>query len=267
VPKAKTQYQVPGKVVPVRTVPFDVQYEVRRRTQYRVGFHWQKLKFDRLAARQQTNTFTMAIVALRHRFFAALFAWWFAAQFVFSEQVEEGELSKQQQQQHYGTEVSWPMQRRGDFAESTQYRNYMQGCYDAYNQELCERSEAERIAINLAQPAVQRNFTAAGYAKVPAPASSYNTLRQFWDLYHSDNMQTEDWDEANIYTNHWEAATRTLLVDTRDGPRLHVQVRRKLVEDVQSVLERWSGVPLQPTSLYGIRSYGSGSILAPHVDR
>lgn len=211
-------------------------------------------------------SFTMAIVWLRRPVFVAIFAC-LATHLVVSDQSEEDELSKQQQKL-YRTERSWPMQRRPYAVEElSRYLTYMHGCYGMYNQELCDQNELERISINSVQPAVQRNFTAAGYAKVRAPASSYKALRQFWDLYHTKDMQTEDWDEANIYTNHWKTATHTLLVDSHDGPRLDVQTRRKLVDDVQSVLERWSGVPLQPTSLYGIRSYGSGSILAPHVDR
>jgi hypothetical protein len=203
----------------------------------------------------------MTIVSLRHPFFSA-FVVCITTQ-VNSEHPEESVLPSQQQ---YGTEVSWPMQRHAA-SSSPSYLNYMQGCYATYNQEQCDENEAERIAINAAQPSVQRNFTSAGYAKVQAPWASYTALRQFWDLYQADYQVTEDWDDANVYTNHWESATQTLRVDAPDGPRMTVPIRRKLVEEVQSVLEKWTGVPLQPTSLYGIRSYSAGSILAPHVDR
>jgi hypothetical protein len=184
----------------------------------------------------------MTIVSLRHPFFSA-FVVCITTQ-VNSEHPEESVLPSQQQ---YGTEVSWPMQRHAA-SSSPSYLNYMQGCYATYNQKQCD-------------------FTSAGYAKVQAPWASYTALRQFWDLYQADYQVTEDWDDANVYTNHWESATQTLRVDAPDGPRMTVPIRRKLVEEVQSVLEKWTGVPLQPTSLYGIRSYSAGSILAPHVDR
>lgn len=185
------------------------------------------------------------------------------------------------EQQQHGTEVSWPMQRHAaaSAVAAPYYRRYMQGCYDAYSQEKCDQNEADRIKINANQPVrVPRNFTAAGYAKVPAPLASFTALRQFWDAhyyYYSTAEErdamivTEDWDEANVYTNHWEAPTSVLRVDAANNKKYGMSVpqRRKLVEEVQAVLEQWTGVPLQPTSLYGIRSYAYGSILAPHVDR
>ena len=39
------------------------------------------------------------------------------------------------------------------------------------------------------------------------------------------------------------------------------------MEYVQSTLEQWTGKELKRTSVYGIRVYQRGSILAPHVDR
>lgn len=167
---------------------------------------------------------------------------------------------------NYGTEISWPMQRGAEEA-SVPYRDFLQGCYEMYTAERCDESEADRITINANQPAVQRNFTAAGYAKVQAPRASYNALRQFWDLNHAGSTLREVWEEASVYTNHWESPTQTLLIDAADGPRMSLQSRRQLVDRVQTVLEQWTGVPLQPTSMFGIRSYANGSILAPHLDR
>ena len=41
----------------------------------------------------------------------------------------------------------------------------------------------------------------------------------------------------------------------------------EIVRHVQSVLEAWTHQSLVLTSLYGIRTYKEGAILAPHVDR
>lgn len=38
-------------------------------------------------------------------------------------------------------------------------------------------------------------------------------------------------------------------------------------QPVRPTIEEWTGMKLQQTSLYGIRVYTEGAILAPHVDR
>lgn len=176
----------------------------------------------------------------------------------------------------YGTEVSWPMQRAVEekdqqTAAMTQsqrdaYETYMKGCSETYTPELCQQNEADRIAINAAQPSQLRNFTAAGYAKVQAPAKSFRLLKEFWEKHSAENLLTERWEAANTHVNHWAVPTLTLRVDAPDGPTL--KNRRRIVEEVQNILEQWSGgVPLVPTSMYGIRVYQNGAILALHVDR
>jgi prolyl 4-hydroxylase len=151
---------------------------------------------------------------------------------------------------------------------------YMKGCYEAYTKELCDENEAIRLERNTHQPSwVPRNYTTAGYALVPAPSGAFAMLREFWDRFSPHHLRPEAWDAANVYTNHWKAPTQLLPVPedpTREetrSPQWSMPLRPKLVEQVQEVLERWTGVSLQPTSLYGIRSYTNGSILAPHVDR
>ena len=47
------------------------------------------------------------------------------------------------------------------------------------------------------------------------------------------------------------------------GPEL----KRQIWEASAATLEEWTEQELQPCSLYGIRVYGEGSIMLPHVDR
>lgn len=44
-------------------------------------------------------------------------------------------------------------------------------------------------------------------------------------------------------------------------------LKNKIWEAARPTIEAWTGMKLQPTSLYGIRVYTEGAILAPHVDR
>lgn len=84
------------------------------------------------------------------------------------------------------------------------------------------------------------------------------------------NSRQEIWDSTNTYVNHWQSPTSMLDI-ARDSPNipnpLSHQDRWDVVKGVQSVLEAWTKAPLVLTSLYGIRVYHEGSILAPHVDR
>ena len=53
-------------------------------------------------------------------------------------------------------------------------------------------------------------------------------------------------------------------------PLLRLEGRRlknTIWDTVKPMLEEWTGEHLKATSLYGIRVYKNGGILAPHVDR
>lgn len=45
------------------------------------------------------------------------------------------------------------------------------------------------------------------------------------------------------------------------------QLKRKLWDATQEILQEWTDEDLEPTSMYGIRVYTNGAILLPHVDR
>jgi prolyl 4-hydroxylase len=44
-------------------------------------------------------------------------------------------------------------------------------------------------------------------------------------------------------------------------------VKRNIWDGVKPIIEEWTGQTLEPTSLYGIRVYKDGAVLATHVDR
>ena len=44
-------------------------------------------------------------------------------------------------------------------------------------------------------------------------------------------------------------------------------LKRKIWEGVRPILEEWTGMELEPSSMYGIRQYTEGAILSPHADR
>ena len=163
---------------------------------------------------------------------------------------------------------SWPMQSFDVFQQSTdnlpQQRNYeafMQGCYKSLGEHVCNKNEKDRLGFNRVQPPLMRNFTAAGYAKVATPDATQQILTAYLDKFQK-NLDLEDWGTQS-YVNHWEAEVDTHNIEFF----MPVRDRQRIQQQVKQVLESWCGVPLTPTSMYGIRVYRKGSILASHVDR
>lgn len=139
-------------------------------------------------------------------------------------------------------------------AQSLLYDEYMQGCAAAFSQQACTTNEQDRQTMNARQPSRMRNYTQAGYAKSRVPSTA--AWKELQSRYHHGAPTLEHWHDANVHTNHW--AVPTLLRGSTNS---------NLVRSVQEVLENWSGQSLAVASVYGVREYQRGSILAPHVDR
>jgi prolyl 4-hydroxylase len=172
----------------------------------------------------------------------------------------------------HGVDVSWPTHSHtlldppggpeGSHAFRLKaYEEFMDGCYERYSLERCERTEYDRVAMNFDQPPTVTNYTFAGYAKLPVPSGALQLLKEVWK--HNESARLEYWDEGNSYTNHWTSPTSYLALDRF----LTIQQRRTVLRQVQEVLEQWTHTRLVPTSLYGLRVYRRDAVLAPHVDR
>eukprot|EP00574_Skeletonema_japonicum_P002821 CAMPEP_0201715796 /NCGR_PEP_ID=MMETSP0593-20130828/1896_1 /ASSEMBLY_ACC=CAM_ASM_000672 /TAXON_ID=267983 /ORGANISM="Skeletonema japonicum, Strain CCMP2506" /LENGTH=492 /DNA_ID=CAMNT_0048205393 /DNA_START=56 /DNA_END=1534 /DNA_ORIENTATION=- len=160
------------------------------------------------------------------------------------------------------------LQRLGDRQDF--YDHFMEGCRHHYaaHAAYCDETEEERLDMNYRQPSSMMNYTELGFTKVTAPKKVFAALQKFWQQNSGHgNEQPEDWDEGNTYTNHWDSPTFMLDIEdqlfTGGGSKLE-----KLIWDgSKKMLEEWTGQTLQPCSLYGIRKYTEGAVLAPHVDR
>jgi hypothetical protein len=184
------------------------------------------------------------------------------------------------------------------------YMEYMNGCYETYGTTTCQYHDNIRIQRNEIQPQlVPRNYTSAGYAKVLAPTTTFTLLQNYWHRYSNTHLQYEIMNDpavvkssggdssttttthssnippppiqqvVNLHINHWVAPTKILYLDPPSAtsssslPQMSISNIQTMIHQVQGMLEQWTGVPLQFTSMYGIRSYTNHSILAPHIDR
>lgn len=111
---------------------------------------------------------------------------------------------------------------------------------------------------------ILQNYTELGFHKVRAPANVATRLAQFWKRRLSgagsiSAIANETWGPGDTHTNHWESPTKMVYLESA--------LRKMLWEASKESLEQWTGVELSPTSLYGVRVYTEGAVLASHVDR
>jgi len=173
----------------------------------------------------------------------------------------------------YGVDVTFPIHHylnvnskhatKRLFAE--RYRDYMKGCIDAYSKRECEGNERARVDMNFNQPRSQHNYTEMGFKKMRIPDELWRDLQEFWDE-NKAKERVESWPRGNTYVNHW--STPSYMVSTGERSlRLKTNIHQHTVNTMQKVLEEWTGKTLVHTSLYGIRVYKDGAMLATHVDR
>jgi hypothetical protein len=142
----------------------------------------------------------------------------------------------------------------------------MEGCAAKYSRRACEASEAARMALNRNQPPTQENHTEVGFALRRAPQEIMDSLLEFWQRYEQQAVE-EAWPNGNTYTNHWDLNPTYMVSFENRAFREGRDVKQKVWDTVQPIIEEWVGYKTRPSSLYGIRIYKEGAMLAPHVDR
>jgi len=173
----------------------------------------------------------------------------------------------------YGVDCSYPIHHKLNTKSpypvkamwAEKYAKMMQGCYDAFSFRECDSNERARIEMNFDQPRSQHNYTEIGFKKMRAPQSAWEPLIAFWNQ-HKTQERAEGWPRGNTYVNNWEVASYMVSLEdkTLEGG---LNVKQQVWDAVRPVLEEWTGKELSPTSLYGIRIYKEGAVLASHVDR
>ena len=116
-----------------------------------------------------------------------------------------------------------------------------------------------------------KNYTTLGFHKARTPPKLMAEIITFWNDNVSPSkihsIQNETWPVGNTYTNHWSSPTKMLNLQDQSLLGSGDALRTKIWDATQDILQEWSGVELSPTSLYGVRVYTEGAVLAPHVDR
>lgn len=160
-----------------------------------------------------------------------------------------------------------PVQMLGD--QKTAYNDILAGCKKHYGMikgTACSITERDRMAMNKRQPASMTNYTDLGFKKVRAPEKVFKLVQQFWER-NKDLASPESWFTGNTFTNHWDAPTNMVSVENTRLRGGGGRLKQQIWDMSRETLQQWTGEELTPCSLYGIRVYPAGAILATHVDR
>lgn len=183
----------------------------------------------------------------------------------------------------YGVDVSFPIHYPwlGDDASVSatgkehgdrkikMYHGYITGCQNYYEPKdkahACIHNENDRLALNRDQPKIMTNYTDIGFKKIRLSDHVWRLIEGYWEDYMTNGggleaLEEEYWPEGNTYVNHW--VSPTMMKDSRP---LHDPIW----QEVEGKVKEWipEASSFSRSSLYGIRVYPSGSILATHVDR
>ena len=104
--------------------------------------------------------------------------------------------------------------------------------------------------------------------KIKTPPEVWKLIKEFWE--NNQNNQTwvkENWTKGSTYTNHWVAPTYMVSVESRKLRGGGHKLKKSIWDAARTTIQEWTGEELTDCSLYGVRVYTEGSMLATHVDR
>lgn len=91
-------------------------------------------------------------------------------------------------------------------------------------------------------------------------------ISDFWEA-NNDKESDEEWGFGNSFVNYWDNPSKMISVSNTKleggGRNLHDSIWNV----TSDLISEWTGQKLQGSSVYGIRVYKEGAMLAPHVDR
>ena len=114
--------------------------------------------------------------------------------------------------------------------------------------------------MNLDQPKTQHNYTEIGFKHIRAPKEAWEPLIEFFEKF-KDKKKIEKWYTGATIVNSWESPSYMVSFEDPEF-KGGLLVKQKIWDGVRPVIEEWVGHKVQPTSLYGVRIYTSGSVLA-----
>ena len=145
------------------------------------------------------------------------------------------------------------------------YNTYIEDCSKASSTtdrpHDCADEEIHRLDMNTYQPSSVFNFTKVGYQKIKAPPELFKLIRDFYDK--NRGKDVTEWKTINTYHNMWDTPPTIMTLNQPTWEGGGQELQDQIWSSAKELMQEWSGQELSPVSLYGIRLYHNGSILAP----
>ena len=103
------------------------------------------------------------------------------------------------------------------------------------------------------------NFTRLGFHKTMIDPELFQEIIDFFRA--NGGILRDEYVEGGFIFTEGKSACASGLID------LSQELRDKIHESLLSALSEWSGIELEPTFVYGIRTYHRGAVLKEHRDR
>jgi hypothetical protein len=105
---------------------------------------------------------------------------------------------------------------------------------------------------------VKRTFSPLGFKRGRLPDDVFASMGSFYYNNRFNKVQ-EEWQGKGVFVNWWERPVFFIQIPW--------EVRRIWQDRLRDLVEAWAGIPVEQTSLYGLRRYEEGARLLTHVDR
>lgn len=103
------------------------------------------------------------------------------------------------------------------------------------------------------------NYTRTGFQKFSVPEPLFEKILKF---YHENQLtQRDEYVEGYIFNALTPNVSTSTLID------MPSELRKEIHDSVKPMLEQWCGKAVEPTFVYGIRTYKDKAVLKPHRDR
>lgn len=105
---------------------------------------------------------------------------------------------------------------------------------------------------------VERTFSSLGFAKGRLPDDVFANMAAFY-YNNRHNVVNEEWEGKGFFVNWWETDVKFVAIPW--------SIKKNWQLRLMELVSEWAGVPVEETSMYGLRQYETGARLLSHVDR
>mmetsp|Transcript_10711 Transcript_10711/g.21554 ORF Transcript_10711/g.21554 Transcript_10711/m.21554 type:complete len:644 (+) Transcript_10711:3-1934(+) len=105
---------------------------------------------------------------------------------------------------------------------------------------------------------VERTFSSLGFSKGRLPDDVFANMGSFY-YNNRNNVVNEEWEGKGVFVNWWETDVKFVS--------LPWDLKHAWQQRLNTLVSEWAGVPIEETSMYGLRQYEGGARLLSHVDR